>query len=901
MAFAGSPEDFFTYEGRLASFQTASKRRASHAKGKAAKTIKWPHRFLSAEELASAGFFYQPSSEGNDNVTCFLCRKSILGWEKEDVPLIEHLKLSPNCGWAIVASIEANDENLLNEYPASERMIEARRATFADKWPHEHKKGWKCKTKQLVDAGWIYKPTPEYDDMAMCSYCNLGLDGWEPKDEPMEQHYKRNPDCTFFTLINNHQEQPMAKKAKGRKPRASRSSKNSRLSIQSVLTIDSDAPSLGDTAAEEDDSILTTATNATVTSQAGRKMPRKKPTGRKTRTKKSEAVDGATLEPEDDDFEVKVDNLSQTTRGKKRASEAMDGASGLTTSQMPDTKRRATRTRGSIACDSVTDVFNDLSSDITKESSGDLIEGKSKVDRQRGRTSKAKKSRSASTASKASLRLHLPDDDELEHAILAELDQPFADVQDVAGDILDAKASERCESTLSGKPSAASIAPVRKTRASKVIRADHAMFGTQEMEVDDAALEAELEKMQTQQSQPLPKAKGTKVRQARKPSAKQQAAAKRAAESAHAKETRLRAESQPEEEQGLGTADSNKPADRPSPPQPPKGRKAGDKPPPQKAKGRRLAASDTSVDESSVSSNPGVHSEQVNATDDLRGNDSEASMDSESTIIRRGSVIEKPKRGKKVTSRKNAKTTQIPSQERTDQDPQIQEPTSTRSAKTKQMPELQNNAMRSVGARQLVASTPFTELPSIEATMHAEAIDEPTQDDQQEIRHEQSLDDRLSASELREDTPSLSPQSSDAENQPPSSKPSIAKPASSVSRIALAISTPNVSPSKRNVIAGLQTSLPWSAIDLDRILLQSPGANRENADHATNLLEDAVNNAKKGELTSPEKRMTVDQWIHFNAGLAEERLKGECERMISIFEREGGRAMRVLEEVRCLE
>jgi len=31
----------------------------------------------------------------------------------------------------------------------SVRMIEARKATFADKWPHDGKKGWKCKVKQV--------------------------------------------------------------------------------------------------------------------------------------------------------------------------------------------------------------------------------------------------------------------------------------------------------------------------------------------------------------------------------------------------------------------------------------------------------------------------------------------------------------------------------------------------------------------------------------------------------------------------------------------------------------------------------------------------------------------------------------------------------------------------------
>lgn len=63
--------------------------------------------------------------------------------------MVEHRNLSPDCGWAIVASIEARDEALLKEYPLSEAMIQARKATFADRWPHDEKKGWKCKSKQV--------------------------------------------------------------------------------------------------------------------------------------------------------------------------------------------------------------------------------------------------------------------------------------------------------------------------------------------------------------------------------------------------------------------------------------------------------------------------------------------------------------------------------------------------------------------------------------------------------------------------------------------------------------------------------------------------------------------------------------------------------------------------------
>lgn len=102
-----------------------------------------------ASQLAEAGFFFYPSHENLDNVMCFLCRRSICGWEKDDDPFAEHLKLSPDCGWAITSCIEAKVGEMHLENPMSTRMVEARKATFGDRWPHEDKKGWKCKTKHV--------------------------------------------------------------------------------------------------------------------------------------------------------------------------------------------------------------------------------------------------------------------------------------------------------------------------------------------------------------------------------------------------------------------------------------------------------------------------------------------------------------------------------------------------------------------------------------------------------------------------------------------------------------------------------------------------------------------------------------------------------------------------------
>lgn len=99
--------------------------------------------------MAKAGFVFQPLPSNPDNVACFLCNKALDGWEQDDSPLEEHLKHSPECGWAITAAVEAELGGYAAEDPRDALMVEARKATFADMWPHESKKGWSCKTKQV--------------------------------------------------------------------------------------------------------------------------------------------------------------------------------------------------------------------------------------------------------------------------------------------------------------------------------------------------------------------------------------------------------------------------------------------------------------------------------------------------------------------------------------------------------------------------------------------------------------------------------------------------------------------------------------------------------------------------------------------------------------------------------
>lgn len=150
-------------------------------------------------------------------------------------------------------------------------------------------------------------------------------------------------------------------------------------------------------------------------------------------------------------------------------------------------------------------------------------------------------------------------------------------------------------------------------------------------------------------------------------------------------------------------------------------------------------------------------------------------------------------------------------------------------------------------------------------------------------------------STTQERTPSPSPQASDAENQPPSTRPRSARPPilspskPPTSRI-LATTTP--SPSKRQE-GYLTSTRSWEPMDIEELL--GSFSDKENRDFTLNQ------GSLKDILTSPEKKMTVEEWIYYNAKNGEERLRQECERLIGIFEREGGRAMRALEGIECME
>ncbi|GAB7354995.1 hypothetical protein MBLNU459_g5607t1 [Dothideomycetes sp. NU459] len=285
-----------SYHARLQSFQSEhrlAKRRASSQKKKQHSAVQWPHQVPAPEHLARAGFFYSPSSDSDDNVQCFLCAVALDGWELGDDPMAEHLAHSTECGWVLSLSVQNEAEE---RDPMSPELVLARSDTYGAMWPHEAKKGWKCKTQKMVDAGWSFDPSPDAEDGVTCFYCSLSLDGWEPKDNPLEEHRRRSPECPFFSLVHRHASLKPAKKT-GR-ARASSTSKPSRLSTQSIQSTFSEAPSLmslGDVGAEMDVE-QSVAIDTTITSDAGKGKKKASKTKAQAKARKK-AVRDQSVEP----------------------------------------------------------------------------------------------------------------------------------------------------------------------------------------------------------------------------------------------------------------------------------------------------------------------------------------------------------------------------------------------------------------------------------------------------------------------------------------------------------------------------------------------------------------------------------------------------------------------------
>ncbi|XP_065606690.1 baculoviral IAP repeat-containing protein 5.1-like [Cyrtonyx montezumae] len=96
-------------------------------------------------------------------------------------------------------------EVLLKELVSSSKLLndfkemydyENRLKTFSN-WPFV--KNCKCTPENMAKAGFIHCQSLNEPDVAKCFFCLIELEGWEPNDDPWEEHAKRHS-CGFLSL-----------------------------------------------------------------------------------------------------------------------------------------------------------------------------------------------------------------------------------------------------------------------------------------------------------------------------------------------------------------------------------------------------------------------------------------------------------------------------------------------------------------------------------------------------------------------------------------------------------------------------------------------------------------------------------------------------------------------------
>ncbi|KAK4504132.1 hypothetical protein PRZ48_005047 [Zasmidium cellare] len=770
--------DMQSFSARLRTFETSQpirKRQASgQAKKRAGNTAEWPHQKPDPVLLARAGFFYRPDQESFDNVTCFLCNVRLDGWEETDVPIQEHLAHTRGCPWATAVSVFRGEDEPEPEMrdPLAEDMIIARKATFAtgEGWPHESKKGWKCKIAKMVEAGWCWDPSAEEGDGVdgvTCFYCGLSLDGWEPKDDPFTEHKRREPACRYFELLEHYHGVDAANgkikktKSTSKGARASTASKASRVSRTSVMSAMSEVPSMPgsyvDPLEDVDDSNVTTATNATHTTATG------------------------------------------TTKGKKKGSKAKAPAKG--------TKGRKKAT-----------------------------------------------------------------DETMEDVQYPDIDQP-----------------QIHEELLEEAPVAASKKPKRGTRASKQIdssiveisqnemvapkKARNTRKAQKEPETELAHIESAAAWVETQNDfeaddfepgdQSTPAAQATKSKRG----------VKRSSDGSRKHEV-------------LESSVVHVDVDADPAPEPPAKRK----------RGRPKKESTSSV---------GSRGAPQADTIELDTTDAQSSQVQEAEVpAKKGKGKAK---GKKASSTRSSRSSKAKSEPAND----VEEPEDL----ARDEMEIEQELAR-IAAEQASQEAVQVEQEQVDEFEPSPSSGRVSKDsaEPQKLQDEVEADDDKDVEQLTSPprqsyapagvTPS--PNGSDKENRDsslvePSAKqaqPAIVLSPTRTVKIPLAASTPNRSPGKTMLspskqISHLTSSKPWSAIDPDIALI--PAHNAENVDpgQLSELLLDA-----SGDLKSPEKKMTVEEWIRHRAEKSEDELRRRCELMVSNFEKEG---MRALESVHGIQ
>lgn len=88
-------------------------------------------------------------------------------------------------------------------YDFNMNRFKNRLETFKD-WPFTEETGSCCTAMKMAEAGFFHSANDSVD-VARCFVCLKELEGWEPEDNPFEEHRKHSPKCEFL-LLNKKEE-----------------------------------------------------------------------------------------------------------------------------------------------------------------------------------------------------------------------------------------------------------------------------------------------------------------------------------------------------------------------------------------------------------------------------------------------------------------------------------------------------------------------------------------------------------------------------------------------------------------------------------------------------------------------------------------------------------------------
>ncbi|KAJ4945444.1 hypothetical protein JOQ06_023129 [Pogonophryne albipinna] len=157
----------------------------------------WPSTApVRPQDLAQAGLYYLGEA---DHVQCFCCNNMLGGWDAGDTAWREHAKHFPNCSFILgndVGNVPLAGGTVEEECGSRQQAnVRAQMGSYEERLASFAAVQHPIDPERLARAGFY---STGARDMVLCFRCDGGLKGWQPEEDPWEEHAKHYPGCSFL-------------------------------------------------------------------------------------------------------------------------------------------------------------------------------------------------------------------------------------------------------------------------------------------------------------------------------------------------------------------------------------------------------------------------------------------------------------------------------------------------------------------------------------------------------------------------------------------------------------------------------------------------------------------------------------------------------------------------------